>query len=104
VNSPKFPVEFVSVGLTASGEFMRSFSSASRSKAVGESELGTRPVYFSGAWRDVRIYSGEKLQAGVSIVGPAIVDYRHSETVLPPETHATVDATENLMITLDGSD
>ncbi len=101
VKSPTFPVELVSIGLTASGEFMQSLSDAAPSASAGHSEAGTRPVYFSGAWRDVAIYAGEALEVGATITGPAIVDYQHSETVLPPDTHATIDANRNLMITLD---
>jgi len=40
----------------------------------------------------------------VTITGPAIIDYQHSETVLPPATHATIGADRNLIITLDETD
>jgi N-methylhydantoinase A len=102
VKSPTFPVELVSIGLTASGEFIRSSANTESGDATTKTDIGSRPVYFSGAWRDVNIYAGEALQEGVSITGPAIIDYPHSETVLPPDTHATLDSHRNLMITLDG--
>ena len=46
---------------------------------------------------------GERLYPGVAITGPAIVDYDHSETVLPPGTQASVDRSGNLLIALDGA-
>jgi len=102
VKSPTFPVELVSIGLTASGEFMRSSGNSQPGGATTETGIGSRPVYFSGVWRDVNIYAGEALQEGINITGPAIIDYSHSETVLPPNTHATLDTHRNLLITLDG--
>jgi N-methylhydantoinase A len=101
VKSPTFPVEFVSIGLTATGAFTRPTLSAPDVQAAGDVSIGTRPVYFAGSWRDVAIYSGEKLHPGVAITGPDVVDYQHSETVLPPGTSATVDRELNLLITLD---
>jgi N-methylhydantoinase A len=101
VNSPTFPVEFVSIGLTASGAFTRPVLSEPDGPAAGDASRGARPVYFDGSWRDVAIYSGESLHPEIAITGPAIVDYQHSETVLPPRTSATVDPSGNLLITLD---
>jgi N-methylhydantoinase A len=103
INSPTFPVEFVSIGLTASGEFMRPAAVAFEAHAAGDVEIGTRPVYFAGSWQNVTIYAGEKLHPGIAITGPAIVEYQHSETVLPPGTNASVDRGGNLLITLDSA-
>jgi len=102
VKSPTFPVEFVGIGLTASGAFPRPAQRAPDARPEGEIQTGTRPVYFAGSWRDVGIYAGEKLYAGAKISGPAIVDYQHSQTVLPPNTRATVDLSGNLLISLIG--
>ena len=102
VNSPTFPVEFVSIGVTAAGESMRPPTLGTARGAEGGGEIGTRPVYFDGAWQDVMRYRGEGLPSGVAIAGPAIIDYEHSETVLPPRTSARVDSAGNLLITLDG--
>ena len=103
VKSPSFPTEFVSVGLTAAGAFARPTLRTADAEGAAESESGTRAVYFSGAWRDVTIYDGERLHPGVSITGPAIVEYQHSETVLPLGTRASVDRGGNLLIVLDGT-
>ncbi len=104
VKSPTFPVELVSIGLTASGEFMRPASSAAPDSAAKAGETSTRSVYFSGVWHEIDIHAGEELQVGVTITGPAIIDYQHSETVLPPATFATIGADRNLIITLDEID
>ena len=103
VKSPSFPAEFVSIGLTAAGAFARPTLRTAGAGAAGEVEKGTRAVYFGGAWRDVTIHDGERLYPGVAIAGPAIVDYDHSETVLPPGTRASVDRGGNLLIALDGT-
>ena len=103
VKSPTFPSEFVSIGVTAAGAFARPTLHGAEARDAAEVERGTRAVYFGGAWHDVAIYAGERLYPGVAIAGPAIVDYDHSETVLPPGTQASVDRSGNLLIALDGA-
>ena len=103
VKSPSFPAEFVSIGVTAAGAFARPAVKGAGAEATDGVERGTRAVYFGGAWHDVAIYAGERLYPGVAITGPAIVDYEHSETVLPPGTRATVDGGGNLLIVLEGA-
>ena len=71
---------------------MRPRSSAARGRSTS-----------AASWHDVAIYAGERLYPGVAITGPAIVDYDHSETVLPPGTQASVDRSGNLLIALDGA-
>ena len=103
VKSPTFPSEFVSIGVTAAGAFARPTLHEAEARDAAEVERGTRAVYFGGSWHDVAIYAGERLYPGVAITGPAIVDYDHSETVLPPGTQASVDRSGNLLIALDGA-
>jgi N-methylhydantoinase A len=69
----------------------------------GEQALVTsRPVYFDGAWQATRIYEREKLRAGDSFVGPAIVEEYSSSTVLPPGDRLRVDGLSNLVIEVAG--
>ena len=103
VKSPTFPSEFVSIGVTAAGAFARPTLHRAEASDAAEVEGGRRAVYFGGSWHDVAIYAGERLYPGVAITGPAIVDYDHSETVLPPGTQASVDRSGNLSIALDGA-
>ena len=100
VSSRNFAVEFVSVGLTASGKF-KDYPDVTMSKT--QSNIGNaarRQVYFSGQWLDTPIYAGESLTSGFAFEGPAIVDYPHSETVLPPATRASVTEQGNLVISV----
>jgi N-methylhydantoinase A len=47
---------------------------------------GSRSVYYpDGGFRDVPVYDREKLQAGMSFNGPAIVEERESTAVIWPE-------------------
>jgi N-methylhydantoinase A len=103
VKSPTFPAEFVSIGVTAAGAFARLSPHGAEARRTADIERGTRPVYFGGSLHNVSIYAGEQLYPGVAITGPAIVDYDHSETVLPPGTQASVDRSGNLLIVLDGA-
>ncbi len=100
VSSRTFPVEFVSVGLTASGKF-KDYPAVGIAKAQNDGAgVERRQVYFSGQWLDTPIYSGERLVSGFAFDGPAIVDYPHSETVLPPATRASVTEQGNLVISI----
>ena len=101
VNSPSFAVEFVSVGLTATGRFKAAQLRERRWRDGTDAETGTRPVYFDGAWQDASVYDGDRLGLDVRIEGPAVVEYAHSGTVLPPGTSALVDNMDNLIITVD---
>lgn len=100
VSSQAFPVEFVSVGLTASGKF-ENYPSIALPEARGSApDIRRRQVYFSGQWLDTPIYTGESLGSGFAFEGPAIVEYPHSETVLPPATSASVTEQGNLLISI----
>ena len=101
VNSPSFAVEFVSVGLTATGRFKAAQLRERRWRDGTDAETGTRPVYFDGAWQDASVYDGDRLGLDDRIEGPAVVEYAHSGTVLPPGTSALVDNMDNLIITVD---
>lgn len=101
VSSPTFPVEFVSIGITASGEFIDPHLNNSHEISPKHLPNVKRPIYFSGKWLNVPTLVGETLTEGHSISGPAIVEYKHSEVVLPPNTQATVDPAMNLMISVN---
>ncbi|MBR72229.1 MAG: hydantoinase [Rhodospirillaceae bacterium] len=100
VKSPDFPVEFVSIGITAQGSFKKSRSTEFSEISSETIKVGERNAFFSGSWEDVPIFVGEKVSSGTKIEGPAILEYKHSETVLPPQTYAEVDQAGNLIITL----
>lgn len=60
-----------------------------------------RKVYFEGKWLDAPVYAGEFLGAGVNISGPALIEYDHSEAVIPPGASGSTDSNGNLLIALD---
>ncbi len=54
--------------------------------------------YVDGEWHDINIYSREKLHAGLTVPGPAIVLEMDSTTVVLPGYAAGVDTIGNLLI------
>ncbi len=63
---------------------------------------GNRPVYFSGAKKPVATptYARERLLAGNSIPGPALIEEHASTTVVLPGDKLKVDAYGNLVIAI----
>jgi N-methylhydantoinase A len=59
---------------------------------------GTRQVYFEGEWVQTRVYDRERLRAGDTFAGPAIVTEYSSATVVPPGDVLRVDELRNLVI------
>ncbi|WP_226577599.1 hydantoinase/oxoprolinase family protein [Acuticoccus sediminis] len=61
---------------------------------------GTRQTYFAGAGEVVAtpVYAREKLRAGMTFEGPAIVEQMDTTTIVPPGTRLTVDAMGNLIM------
>jgi N-methylhydantoinase A len=63
---------------------------------------GTRRAWFEGAWHDTPIFRRERLAAGDTLTGPAIVEQLDTTTVIEPGDRARVDAFGNLEITVGG--
>lgn len=63
--------------------------------------VATRPVYFDGAWLETPVYRRERLSAGYSIDGPALVLQQDATVLLDPGASATVDEYGNLIITVE---
>jgi N-methylhydantoinase A len=60
--------------------------------------IGTRPVYFDGAFHETRLYDRDLLHAGDTISGPAIISEYSSATILPPGDTLDVDTYRNLIL------
>jgi N-methylhydantoinase A len=60
--------------------------------------VGTRQVYFEGAFHETRIYDRARLRPGDTFTGPAIVSEYSSATILPPGDVLRVDELRNLII------
>lgn len=98
VASPQFAVEFVSIGLTATGRSKKRRRTIDQISGSGDLKIGERQVFFDGKWHLTSVYSGNALTEQDKIPGPAIIEYPHSVTVLPPQANATVDKLANLII------
>jgi len=76
-------------------------SSAVEIAASGHAlDKGRREVRFDGAWHDTPVLDGHALAPGKRIAGPAVVEYEHACTVLPPWADAVADRYGNLVIDL----
>ncbi|HET9491628.1 MAG TPA: hydantoinase/oxoprolinase family protein [Methylomirabilota bacterium] len=99
---PAEPVEVVTWKLSAVGG-TPGLALAKAGTEPGESpRKAVRRAYFpeAGGYIDTPVYDRDRLWAGLSLTGPAIVEERESTTVLPPGAQAVVDAYANLIVTL----
>ena len=66
--------------------------------------IGTRPVFFAGAFRDTPVYERGSLPAGARIEGPAVIQEFGSTTVIFPGQNVTVDPHGILIVRPTGSE
>lgn len=61
-----------------------------------------RQVYFKqlGGFKETPCYDGDRLQHGIVIEGPAIIEEQKTTIVVTPEAEATVDAYGNYLVTI----
>lgn len=102
VSSNDFAPAFVSFSVTAIGRMddpppVELHYSEDDKAAI----KGQRDVYFDGEWTRSDVYEGEALTTHHRIAGPAIIEYDHACTVLPPQTHAHVNAMGALVIDIE---
>lgn len=64
----------------------------------------TRLVYWpeESSWIETRAYDGAELGPGHAIAGPAVVDEPGTTVAVPAYARATIDASNNIRIALDG--
>jgi N-methylhydantoinase A len=67
----------------------------------GDAVKTVRDVYFDGQWTQCKVYYGEALGTQHRIQGPAIIEYEHACTVMPPNTQAHVNAMGALVIDIE---
>ena len=98
--APDEPVEIISYRLRGVGRVppveLPSYESTGAKLADALRE--TRPCRFDGKTVETPVYQRERLDVGVSVTGPAIIDQLDCTTVLPPGQTATVDTYKNLII------
>ena len=62
---------------------------------------GEKSIYFDGEWLRARVFDRERLRAGDSFEGPAVVAEYTSATVVPPGARVRVDGLRNLVIEVE---
>jgi N-methylhydantoinase A len=102
--APEEPVEIVSyrvrgVGLVPPVE-MPKFKCAGTTLADALREM--RKVRFDGKTVDCPVYQRERLDVGLTISGPAVLDQFDCTTVIGPGQTARVDEWKNLIVTEEG--
>jgi len=99
--APEEPVEVVSyrvrgLGLVPPVEMPRFKPTGA---ALAEARRASRRVRFDGRDLDCPIYQREKLDVGLKIAGPAVLDQLDCTTIIYPGQTARVDEWKNLLVT-----
>ena len=102
--APEEPVEIVSYRVRGIGKVppveMPRFGRAGTSLA--DARRATRRVRFDGQTIDCPVYWRDKLDVGLSLKGPAVLDQLDCTTVICPGQVARVDDWKNLIVTQEG--
>ena len=105
-NAPEEPKEIVSLKVVGIGKVRKPVLQTirrGRETPTSQSHLGERKVYLGdGRYQEFSIYQRDKLRAGNTIRGPAIIEEPTSTTVLENDQICSVDQYGNLIITLNG--
>ncbi|HEY8381842.1 MAG TPA: hydantoinase/oxoprolinase family protein [Microvirga sp.] len=98
---PGVPVKIVNLRTAAVGRrphFDLHALAPGRDASVEAARLGTRPVWFDGAWHEATIYARLDLPVGAVIRGPAILEQTDATTVVDPDLTARVDDLGNVIV------
>jgi N-methylhydantoinase A len=66
---------------------------------LGDAQREVRRVRFDGQEFDCQVYQRERLDVGLTVVGPAILEQFDCTTVICPGQTARVDEWKNLIVT-----
>ena len=93
-------VEIYGIRVTGRGVVEKPSFPEIESGGLEDAHLGTREVYFesAGEFVETDLYQRERLGAGETFSGPAIVEQMDSTVVVPPAAAVEVEATGNLII------
>ena len=93
-------VEIYGIRVTGRGVVEKPSFPEIESGGLEDAHLGTREVYFesAGEFVETDLYQRERLGAGETFSGPAIVEQMDSTVVVPPAAEVEVEATGNLII------
>ena len=94
------PAEIVSFRLTAIGRVPKpAVPAISAGGSVDAARVEMRDVYFEGEWMSVPVYDRDRLPAGATFRGPALVEEMGSVTVMPPGWQAAAGTLGELVLT-----
>ncbi len=101
-STPESPLEIMNLRITAVG----GVDKASLETLVGSVEpsdsegslKGSRPVYFQGGFRVTPVYDRSRLQPGVEIEGPAVIEERITTVIVHPGWSMNVDGYGNIVM------
>lgn len=96
------PVQIINLRLVMSGS-----TAKPRFKKLPPGNGAPKPekvlkVFFDGGWHEVPLYRRADLQAGHTFKSPAVVAQDDTTACIPPGFAARVDATGNILLTLEG--
>jgi len=94
-SDPSWPVEVVTVGLTAIGVNQTPIPSFPLSDKPGAAREMS-PLWWAGHWIDCPLYLRSSLAIGQCVVGPALILQEDATTYLPPRWQTCVDSYGNL--------
>jgi N-methylhydantoinase A len=97
------PVEIVGAHVVAVAEVGKLTPARlpSTGRTLDDASKGRRPVDFATEGvQEASIYTGELLEPGMTLAGPAVVETKGTTAVVHPGSEAAVDAYGNLVITL----
>lgn len=66
--------------------------------SLEKARLGTRQVWFDGAWHETAIYARLDLPAGAVVHGPAVLEQPDATTVVDPDLVARIDGFGNIIV------
>ncbi|MGI9252763.1 MAG: hydantoinase/oxoprolinase family protein, partial [Thermomicrobiales bacterium] len=91
-----YGLRVIGIGLVEKPEFPKRSTEGILADAIKE----TRPVYFgeSGGFHTTVIYDRDRMPAGSTFQGPAIIDQMDTTTVVPPDWNGEVDAHGNIVL------
>ena len=95
-STPGAPAEFVNLRVAAFGRI--GAEAAAFQPEAGEAVLNTRPVVFAGERHDTQALLRSRLEPGVRLDGPLVVEEETATTVVPPGHSLEVDGLGNLVI------
>lgn len=91
---PQSGYEIFEIGLEATVEKIKPILKQyqiTNEKPSKQALKGERHCYFKGKWEDTEIYNWERLEAGNTIRGPAIIESATTNLVLPQQKSIYID-------------